>query len=179
MAEARRDSTRLGVLKEIEGLTERKVCETFDLIFGASTGAIIASLLGLGKSVDEVESLYRTHVVKVMERWFPSRKSAALESLATEVFGELKFDPVMRNGSPARRWSPLPRATTRRPALPRSDSAPRRVTSSELEPAGRQTSHYLRTRIPRARRHGRRNCRSRSLQEEKPRRKLLFNFARV
>jgi uncharacterized protein len=82
----------LGVLKEIEGLTERKVCETFDLIFGTSTGAIIASLLGLGKSVDEVESLYRTHVVKVTERWFPSRKSAALESLATEVFGELKFD---------------------------------------------------------------------------------------
>jgi hypothetical protein len=68
--------------------------------------------------------------------------------------------------APVRMWAPLPRATTRRPALPRSESAPRRVTSSELEPAGRQTSHYLRTRIPRARRHACRNCRSRSLQEK-------------
>ncbi len=95
----------LGALKEIEGLTGGKLCERFDLIFGTSTGAIIAALLGLGKSVDEVEAIYREHVVKVMERWLPSRKMAALEALATEVFGDLKFDAFKtRMGIVGTRW---------------------------------------------------------------------------
>jgi patatin-like phospholipase/acyl hydrolase len=38
----------LGALKEIEGLTGRKLCETFGLVFGTSTGAIIAALVGVG-----------------------------------------------------------------------------------------------------------------------------------
>lgn len=82
----------LGALTEIEALIGCRLCEKFDLIYGTSTGAIIAALLGLGKSVDEIEALYRKHVVRVMARWLPSRKSAALEMLAAEVFGELKFD---------------------------------------------------------------------------------------
>ena len=32
----------LAVLKEVEALIARPVCERFDLVFGASTGAIIA-----------------------------------------------------------------------------------------------------------------------------------------
>jgi patatin-like phospholipase/acyl hydrolase len=82
----------LGALKEIEALIGGKLCDKFDLIFGTSTGAIIASLLGLGRTVDEIEALYRAHVVKVMAQWLPSKKTAALEALAAEVFGELKFD---------------------------------------------------------------------------------------
>jgi patatin-like phospholipase/acyl hydrolase len=34
----------LGVLREIEGMIKRPLCERFDLIFGTSTGAIIAAL---------------------------------------------------------------------------------------------------------------------------------------
>jgi patatin-like phospholipase/acyl hydrolase len=34
----------LGALKEIEGLTGGKLWERFDLVFGTSTGAIIAAL---------------------------------------------------------------------------------------------------------------------------------------
>jgi predicted acylesterase/phospholipase RssA len=71
MAGGRRDFTRLGALKEIEGLVGCLLCEKFDLIYGTSTGAIIAALLGLGKSVDEIEALYRKHVVTVMARWLP------------------------------------------------------------------------------------------------------------
>lgn len=82
----------LGALKEVEALVGCRLCEKFGLIYGTSTGAIIAALLGLGKTVDEVEVLYRKHVVTVMSRWLPSRKTAALETLATEVFGDLKFD---------------------------------------------------------------------------------------
>src|ERR1700687_5604750 len=82
----------LGALKGIEGLAGRRLSETFNLIFGTSTGAIIAALLGLGRSVDEVEALYRKHVVKVMTAWLPRNKTSALEALAAEVFGDLRFD---------------------------------------------------------------------------------------
>jgi patatin-like phospholipase/acyl hydrolase len=38
----------LGVLREIEGMIKCPLFERFDLIFGTSTGAIIAALLALG-----------------------------------------------------------------------------------------------------------------------------------
>ena len=47
----------LGVLKEVESHVKRPLCEHFDLIFGTSTGSIIAALLGLGKSVDDIHDL--------------------------------------------------------------------------------------------------------------------------
>ena len=82
----------LGALKEIEALVGCRLCDRFDLIYGTSTGAIIAALLGLGRSVDEVLALYRKHVVAVMARFLPSKKTAALERLSSEVFGDLRFD---------------------------------------------------------------------------------------
>src|SRR3954462_3643814 len=75
----------LGVLKGIEGMVG-PLHERFDLIYGTSTGSIIGALLGLGYSVDEVHKLYRDHVVKVMGRWLPWSKSAALHQLAVELF---------------------------------------------------------------------------------------------
>ena len=48
----------LGALKEIEALVGFPLCMKFNLIFGTSTGAIIAALLGLAKTVDEIEVLY-------------------------------------------------------------------------------------------------------------------------
>jgi patatin-like phospholipase/acyl hydrolase len=95
----------LGVLKEIEGLIESKLHEKFDLVFGTSTGAIIAALVGLGYPVDDILKLYREHVVKIMGRWLPSRKTAALEQLAEEVFGERRFDAFQTGmGIVGTRW---------------------------------------------------------------------------
>jgi len=95
----------LGALKEIEALSGRRLCETFGLIYGTSTGSIIAALLGLGRTVDEVESLYRTHVVSVMSQWRASHRTAALNRLAVEVFGDLKFDAFKTNiGIVGTRW---------------------------------------------------------------------------
>ena len=54
----------LGVLKQLEAIAG-PLHERFDLIFGTSTGAIIAALLALGKPVDEVHRLYRQHVPAV------------------------------------------------------------------------------------------------------------------
>jgi patatin-like phospholipase/acyl hydrolase len=111
----------LGALKEIEALVECRLCENFDLIYGTSTGAIIAALLGIGKTVDEIEALYRKHVVTVMARWLPSQKTAALEALAAQVFGELKFDAFKTDmGIVGTRWTeerPIIFKTNRRQAF--------------------------------------------------------------
>src|SRR6266542_1565930 len=96
----------LGVLKGIEGMIGCRLHERFDLVFGTSTGSIIASLICLGYSVDEIRDLYRDHVVKVMKPWLPRRKSAALRQLATEVFKEQDFSVLKTNiGIVATRWA--------------------------------------------------------------------------
>lgn len=111
----------LGALKEIEALVGCRLSEKFDLIYGTSTGAIIGALLGLGKTVDEVEALYRKHVITVMARWLPSQKTAALEALAAEVFEDLKFDAFKTNvGIVGTRWNeerPIIFKTNRRQAF--------------------------------------------------------------
>lgn len=84
----------LGVLKEIEGMIGCRLHERFDLVFGTSTGAIIAALVALGHSVDEIHELYKEHVPTVMQRKSALEKSKALSELAVAVFGEKKFDAV-------------------------------------------------------------------------------------
>src|ERR1700722_6363317 len=56
----------LGVLKEIEGLIKGPLYQRFDLVFGTSTGAIIAALIALGHTVDEIHDLYKKHVPTIM-----------------------------------------------------------------------------------------------------------------
>lgn len=80
----------IGVLKEIEGLVG-PLHKRFDLVFGTSTGAIIAALVALGHPVDDIHELYKSHVVKVMKRWAPWSKTAALVALGKEVFEEQDF----------------------------------------------------------------------------------------
>jgi uncharacterized protein len=96
----------IGVLKQLEALLgDKPLYEHFDLIFGTSTGAIIASLLALGKTVDEIHSIYRTHVPQIMGLRFSGPRTRALERLAADVFGTLKFDAVKTGiGVVAARW---------------------------------------------------------------------------
>lgn len=82
----------LGILKELEGLLGSPLSEKFQIIFGTSTGAIIAALLAMGERVDRIHGLYRQYVPSIMGPLLPSAKSAELRRLATEVFGEKKFD---------------------------------------------------------------------------------------
>lgn len=84
----------LGVLREIEGMTGRPLHETFDLVFGTSTGAIIAALIAQGRSVDEIHGLYKEHVPRIMQRKKPREKSLALSELSDDIFGDAMFDSV-------------------------------------------------------------------------------------
>lgn len=95
----------LGVLKEIEGLINGPLYKRFDLVFGTSTGAIIAALIVLGYSVDEIHDLYKAHVPTVMKKRSPRARSAALAELANEVFGTKTFSDVKTGvGVVTTRW---------------------------------------------------------------------------
>lgn len=95
----------LGVLKEIEAMVECPLHQKFDLIYGTSTGAIIASLIALGYSVDAIHELYRKHVPAVMSQTKREARSAALKRLADEVFGAKTFADVKTGiGVVAARW---------------------------------------------------------------------------
>lgn len=84
----------LGVLKEIESLVGHRLHQTFDLVFGTSTGAIIASLIALGYDVDSILELYRKHVPSVMSKKTARARSMALRNLANEVFRDTTFNDV-------------------------------------------------------------------------------------
>jgi uncharacterized protein len=95
----------LGVLHELQALLRFPLHEHFDLIYGTSTGSIIASLIALGKPVDEIYGHYKTHVPAVMKERDPSLKSAALAGLADEIFGDAGFGDVKtRIGVVTTKW---------------------------------------------------------------------------
>ena len=84
----------LGVLKEVEAMIGCPLHQKFDLVYGTSTGAIIASLIVLGHSVDSILELYRKHVPTVMSQKTARARSAALTELTSEVFGNSTFSDV-------------------------------------------------------------------------------------
>lgn len=95
----------LGVLKEIEGMIRCPLYKRFDLVFGTSTGAIIAALIALGYEVEQIHQLYKKFVPTIMKQRTPAAKSAALAKLAREVFGEKAFTDVKTGiGIVATKW---------------------------------------------------------------------------
>ena len=85
----------LGILHELEAAVGTNLGEFFDLIFGTSTGSIIASLLAVGKSVDEIYESYCTHVPQIMKARSKKDKSAALKQVGKEVLGDSGFEDVI------------------------------------------------------------------------------------
>lgn len=95
----------LGVLKEIEGMLKCPLFKCFDLIFGTSTGAIIASLIALGYEISEIHELYKAHVPKIMKETNANSKSKALAELTQKVYGEKSFNEVKTGiGIVATKW---------------------------------------------------------------------------
>ena len=81
----------LGVLEELEALANTPLSEQFQLIFGTSTGAIIAALLALGYRVDAIHALYKEHIPTIMRCRTAARRTAALQHLASSVFKDSDF----------------------------------------------------------------------------------------
>ena len=95
----------LGVLEEIEGMLGCPLCERFDLVFGTSTGAIIAALIALGHPIATVHDLYRKYVPRILGTKTRSARSRALAVLADEVFDKVTFDSVKTGvGIVATKW---------------------------------------------------------------------------
>ena len=95
----------LGVLREIEALAGCKLCDAFGLIYGTSTGSIIASLLALGHDVEEIRQLYLRYVPEIMRARGAAAKTAALTTLADQVFGDRMFDHAKTGiGVVATKW---------------------------------------------------------------------------
>lgn len=83
----------LGFLRQLEAhLTKVDLHSAFELIYGTSTGAIIAALIGLGKSIPEIMALYLEIVPSIMSRQSPEGRSAMLLKYAREIFGDKKFN---------------------------------------------------------------------------------------
>ncbi len=87
----------LGVLREIEALISGKLCDHFDLVFGTSTGAIIAALISQGYNIDDIHKLYKEHVPRIMKQKKPKEKSKVLSELTDDVFGNSTFSEVKTN----------------------------------------------------------------------------------
>ncbi|MBO9429592.1 patatin-like phospholipase family protein [Sulfitobacter sp. R18_1] len=85
----------LGILREVEAILPQPIHETFDLIFGTSTGSIIAALLATGHSVDEIHELYCKHVPPIMRVSGKAAKSSKLRETGATVFGDADFDTVL------------------------------------------------------------------------------------
>ena len=82
----------IGILAEIEAMTGVPIYKSFDLIFGTSTGAIIAALLARGESLATVRGLYEQHVPTIMKSSNTTSRTRALHKLASEVFKDERYD---------------------------------------------------------------------------------------
>ncbi|MCB0782337.1 MAG: patatin-like phospholipase family protein [Flavobacteriales bacterium] len=96
----------IGFLRELEALVGEPLSSHFHAIYGTSTGAIIGSLLGLGKSVGEVLQLYQENVPKILGARNSARKSAKLKEAAEQFYGGVGWsDFQARIGIVATNWT--------------------------------------------------------------------------
>ncbi|WP_353427269.1 patatin-like phospholipase family protein [Polynucleobacter sp. MWH-UH19D] len=96
----------LGVLSELEAaLGDKPLGLHFDLIYGTSTGAIIATMLGLGKSVSEIVDQYRRLIPEIMSQKTSNGRTQKLELYANELFGHYTVsDLKVKLGIVASKW---------------------------------------------------------------------------
>ena len=85
----------LGILRQVEAILPQPFHKTFDLIFGTSTGSIIATLLAIGRTVDEIHELYKEYVPPIMRASGKTAKTARLHETGAKVFGDAGFDTAM------------------------------------------------------------------------------------
>ncbi|CAM3436076.1 patatin-like phospholipase family protein [Sphingobacterium prati] len=81
----------LGILNELEKLLNKPLHDHFDIVYGTSTGSIIASMIGLGYTIESIIKKYYELIPKIMNKNSAASKSAELKLQLEEEFGEKKF----------------------------------------------------------------------------------------
>jgi len=82
----------LGVLSELEKVIKKPLGEFFQLIYGTSTGSIIAAMLTLGYDLEYIKSTYLNLVPSIMSQRSQKAKSKKLRELGLGIFGDQGFD---------------------------------------------------------------------------------------
>jgi len=87
----------LGVLSELEQALNKPLHEYFELIYGTSTGSIIAAMLALGMNTTEIKKAYFELIPAIMCKRSQKKKSGELSRLGKEIFGERTFEAFNTN----------------------------------------------------------------------------------
>ena len=96
----------LGFLRELEAALATPLSTHFQAIYGTSTGSIIASLVGLGKTAAETLELYEANVPEILGVRGAAKKSVALKRVADELYSEKKWEDFKtRIGIVATNWT--------------------------------------------------------------------------
>lgn len=82
----------LGVLQEMQTKLGIPLVEYFDCFYGTSTGAIIAAMLVLGRSISEIKDVYLHRVPYVMRKRSPALRTAELKVMLKSEFADTKFE---------------------------------------------------------------------------------------
>jgi uncharacterized protein len=86
-----RGAFTLGALVEIEALLGRPSTEVFKLMYGTSTGAIIAAYLATGHSAQQTFEKYLEFIPEVMSQGFARGRTRALTRVMKREFSDLSF----------------------------------------------------------------------------------------
>ena len=84
----------LGVLRELEATLAQPLHEHFQLIYGTSTGAIIAALLALGRSAHEISDLYLAWLPEIFSTGKSHIRSETLRKLGQSEIPNASFNDV-------------------------------------------------------------------------------------
>jgi len=82
----------IGVLRELEAAIKVPLSTFFNLVYGTSTGSIIASLIALGYKMEDIEKIYFNLVPKIMSVSGARRRTAKLKCELENMFGDKRFD---------------------------------------------------------------------------------------
>jgi uncharacterized protein len=84
----------LGALNEAEKMLRSPLHNHFDLIYGTSTGAIIAALIAFGRPIEEINQIYCKLIPKIMNSTNAARRSKSLQKYCDEIFGSATFNDI-------------------------------------------------------------------------------------
>jgi patatin-like phospholipase/acyl hydrolase len=82
----------IGVLRELEAVVDVRLSDFFNLIYGTSTGSIIAALIALDYTMEDIEKIYFDLVPKIMAGRRRKIRTNLLKAELERMLGDRRFD---------------------------------------------------------------------------------------